>query len=294
MKKIALVFAISLASFSHAQTGSNSQNSKNQLKFQQGQSMDVVLNIKTTVSQVVMGQSIDFNVDGTALHNYKVTNATNDNTTLHHSVKRLRFNFDGMGQKFPFDTDQPKDLDGPLGKPFKETLSKTYDMVIDPYGKVLMVQPEKIQAAEMDDRMKLIATLLKDVLDVVHPPQKDQRSFFKILPDQELARGINWTETFENEVGKFSTTYTLSDITDSTILVGLAGSSTTTSKLEIMGGMEIITTMNNKTTGTITIDKATGIIKEQVNSIESNGTAQGMGSETPITSKSTVTIKVAF
>ena len=287
MQRFFLLFtAIILFNLSHAQKVAG------KIQFQQGQNVELAMDIKTTISQEAMGQAIDFNVDGTAIHNYRVTNATPDNTTLRHEAKRIKFNFEGMGQKRPFDSDNEKDLKGPLGKPIEETLKQTFDMVIDPTGKVLMVQPETVKEAEMDERMKLVTSMLKDILDIVQPPKKGAASFFKVLPDNEIAKGDTWNETFENAAGKYNNIYTLNDVTDSTIVVDLNGTSTTSSKMEIMAGMEIITNLNNKTTGKIIIDKATGIVRQKSMKTESNGTTQAMGNETPITSRTEVVINV--
>jgi len=49
-----------------------------------------------------------------------------------------------MGQKRAFDSDKKEDLNGMFGKPVKNILSKSYDMIIDPGGKTLMVKPEKL------------------------------------------------------------------------------------------------------------------------------------------------------
>ena len=263
------------------------------LKFEQGQQVDIKTEVKTTISQEAMGQVIDFNVDGIAHHFYKVTNATDDNSTLHHETSRIQFNFEGMGQKRPFDSDKEKDQKSSEGKVIKELLKKTFDIIIDPAGKVLMVQPEKSAPVEMEGAMKLISSMMKDVVEVVEAPAKGTNGFFKILPDYETGKGDTWNENFENASGKFENTYTLKEITDSTINIELAGTSVTTTKVEMMPGMEITTFLKNKTTGMIIIDKLTGIVRQKIVNTESTGTTQGMGGETPINSKTSITITVS-
>ena len=260
--------------------------------FQQGQTMTITMETKTTISQQASGQSIDFNVNGSAVHSYKVTNTTADNTTLHHEVQRIKFDFDGMGQSKSFDSDIQKDMEGPMGKPIQATLKKTYDMIIDPTGKVLLVKPEKFAAEEMDGSMKLMANMLKEVLDVVQPPATGTNSFFKILPDHSVNKGDSWSETIETTEGKINNNYTLSDVTDSTFVVDITGTSVTNSKLEIMPGMEIAFLLNNKSGGKIIIDRKNNLLKERVLNTESNGTMQGLGGETPIISKSTIITKL--
>ncbi len=281
-------FILSLQVFSSAVM---SQNISGKLQFTQGQSLSVNLETKTTSSQQAMGQSIDFNVNATGTHSYKVTNTTDDNSTLHHQVQRITFSFDGMGQKKSFDSNEEKDLNGPFGKPVKDMLTKTYDIIIDSNGKVLMALPDKVELAAGDSRMAIITSMLKDVMDIVHPPQKGKASFFKVLPDKEASKGQAWTESYINENGKFDAAYTVTDITDSTIVVDFAATSITITKAEMMGS-PTTTSMNNKSTGKIILDKKTGIMKEKTISTESNGNTEASFGTLPVTSKTTTTIKV--
>jgi Family of unknown function (DUF6263) len=269
----------------------NSQKVSGKLKFKQGQVFEIALETKTTISQEAMGQAIDLKVDGVGMHTYKATNTTGDNSTLHHEVKKIGFVFEGMGQQRSFDSDKPKDLDGQFGKPVKELLKKSFDMIVDTAGKVLMLQPERVDTVVIDDRMKLITSMLKDVMDVVQPPQKGSASFFKILPDNEVGKGDSWTESSETETGKSKKVYTLADITDSTLIVSFTGTSTTMTKAEMMG-METVTTMNDRISGQIILDRATGIIREKTSTTESGGTTEVMGGNMPITSKTTIMLRV--
>jgi hypothetical protein len=268
-----------------------SQKLPSKLVFRQGQVYRTIMEVKNIVSQEAMGNAIDFNVDGIATHDFKVTNTTDDNSTLHHSVKKLSFKFEGMGQNRSFDSENEKDLKGFFGPGAKDILSKSYDIIIDPSGKTLMVKPEKIELTKTDDRLSIIFNMLKDVTSIVYPPKKNEPSFFKVLPDNGAALNDSWTESGEDSIGKFSTTYTLTSITDSTLVVDLKGKSASVNKSEMMG-VQATTTMNNSYTGKIILDKATGIIKEKIINTESNGNTEAMGGNMPVTSKTIITIRV--
>ena len=268
-----------------------SQKVSGKLKFEQGQAFEIKIQVKNNITQQAMGQSIDFNVDASGNHSYKVTNATEENNTLNHQVQRITFAFDGMGQKRNFDSNEEKDLNGQFGKPIKDLLSKKYDIIIDPNGKTLMALPEKVQLAETDSRLAIVTTMLKDVLDIVQPPQKGKNSFFKVLPETETGKGETWTESSITENGKFDAAYTISDINDSTIVVDFAATSLTISKAEMMGS-EMTTNMTNKSTGKIIVDRATGIIKEKTITTDSNGTTESSFGTMPVTSKTTTIITV--
>ena len=286
MKQFFAVLSATLLSFAAI-----SQTVSSKLKFEQGQTFEIDLQVKTNIAQTAMGQSIDFNVDAAGYHSYKVTNATEDNTTLNHSVQRISFKFDGMGQKRNFDSNNEKDLNGQFGGPIKDILSKKYDIIIDPAGTTKMAIPEKIKLADGDSRLALVTGMLKDVFDIVQPPQKGKASFFKVLPETATAKGGTWTESTITENGKFDAAYTVSAITDSTIVVDFAATSLTISKGEMMGG-EITARMTNKSTGKIILDKATGIMKQKTINTESTGNTESSFGTLPVTSKSTIIITV--
>jgi len=287
MKKItaclSFLLFISFVAFTQKVTG--------RLKFEQGQTFEISLKLKTTIAQQAMGQAIDFNVDATGDHSYKITNTTEDNTTLNHKVQHITFAFDGMGQKVKFDSNVEKDMNGTFGKPVKDILDKKYDIIIDPAGKVMMAMPEKIVLTEIDSRMAIITTMLKDVFDLVQPPQKGKPSFFKILPDGEGGKGDTWTTSYLENGGKVEAGYTIAEINDTTIIVDFAENSTTVTKAEMMGS-ETTTKMTNKSTGKIILDRATGIMREKTINTESNGNTESPFGTLPVTSKTTTVISV--
>lgn len=259
--------------------------------FEHGQVLEVTLQMKTTIAQQAMGQAIDFTVDATGDHSYKVTNSTDDNNTLSHGIQRVRFSFDGMGQKRDFDSNEEKDMNGPFGKPVKELLEKKYDMVIDTAGTTLLCIPEKVSLTGGDGRMAIISNMMKDIFDLVQPPAKGKPSFFRVLPETETGVGETWTESYSGDNGKFDAAYKIAEINDSTIVVDFATSSVTVTKAEMMGN-ETTTTMNNKSTGKIIIDRASGILREKTEQTESNGSTETSFGTLPVSSRSTTTIRV--
>ena len=154
-----------------------------------------------------------------------------------------------------------------------------------------MAVPEKIELTPGDSRMAIITSMLMEVLDVVQPPAKGKACFFKILPDNEVGKGDTWTTSQETNGGKADAAYVISAVTDSTILIDFVENSVTVTKAEMMGS-ETTTTMNNKSTGKITLDRITGIIREKTISTESNGTTESSFGNLPVTSKTTTTITV--
>jgi hypothetical protein len=172
------------------------------LTFKKGDTIYISMAVKSSIVQQAMGQTIDFTIDATGSHFYKVTNTNSESTTLNHQVKHIGFVFDGMGQKRKFDSGNEKDLNGQFGGSVKEILSKKYDIIIDSTGNTLMAIPESITLKETDSRMAIVANLIKDVTAIVYPPAKGTASFFKLLPASGAKKGDTWTESSDAEPEK--------------------------------------------------------------------------------------------
>jgi hypothetical protein len=287
MKFIRLVFS----SFFFLPFVTTAQTVPAKLVFVKGDTIGITMEVKSTITQQAMGQPIDFTIDASSNHFYKVTNTTDENTTLNHQVQHISFAFDGMGQKRNFDSNKEKDINGQMGKPVKELLEKKYDIIIDSTGNTLMAIPETIQLKEGDSRMAIIFNLIKDVTAIVQPPKKGSASFFKLLPSSGAAKGSTWTETNDANPEKDFTNYTLTNITDSTFVIDFTASSVTVTTAEMMGN-PTTTTLNNKSTGKIIADKATGIIVEKTITTESTGNTEASFGILPVTSKTSIVIKV--
>ena len=261
------------------------------IRFAKGQVLNITLEVRASVAQQAAGQAIDFTADAIALHGYKVTNQAKDQSTLHHETKKIAFNFDGMGQKRSFDSDNKSDMEGPFGEPVKNMLSSPFDMTLDENGNVITVNSGKKSTPAPDDRLAIIFNMLKDITDAVYPPKKGSESFFKVFPARPVNKGDVWTDSAQDETGKYNIEYTLSDVIDSTIVVDFKGSSTTTTKSMVMG-REAVTTLNSTNSGKIILDGINGLIREKTITVESNGTTEAMGGTVPVSSKTTIIIKV--
>lgn len=282
--------ALLLFSFFALCTQLAAQKITGRLRFEQNKTLTIKMDMKTTIAQQAGGQAIDFTVTGSAIHSFKATNTTDDNTTLHHELQRIAFDFDGMGQKVSYDPDNKK-KHGMFGQQFNELLEKKYDVIIDPAGKTLRAIPEKIELTKQDERMVIITNMLKDLTGVVYPPAKGSASFFSVLPGYEVGIGDSWTETLNTDSVKSTTVSTLSSLTDSTVIVSFKTNATVDMRSQMMG-MEAATHLTNVITGTITLDRQTGIIREKTSVTDSHGSTEVMGTTLPLTGKTTITIRV--
>ena len=240
-----------------------------------------------------MGQTVEFKIEGSITHVYQVVDANAKQYTLNHITKRIAMNMDGMGQTKTFDSDKKEDLEGDMGGPVKDILKKSYEMAIDQSGKVISVKEDTSQTKKEADQADMVGNILSKLGSALDAPVAGEASFFKILPGKELKKGDTWLDSTDSPGGREYTHYTVSDITSSGILLDYTSNSNSDTKSDMMG-MEATTHMVNNSKGKITIDRASGILKNKTAETESNGTVDIMGQSIPIKTKTNLTINVKF
>src|SRR5215216_45685 len=120
MKKFFLLFALAAGLYSAAQKN----NSK--LSFPKGQKLEMTAQTKAVITQEVMGQSMDMNVNSTIVRSFDIEDVTNGTAKIEHKIKKLQFAFDAMGQAQSFDSEKPEDMKSELGKSLEKSIKNKY------------------------------------------------------------------------------------------------------------------------------------------------------------------------
>jgi hypothetical protein len=269
----------------------NAQKINSRIRMEQGAVYEVQTEVKNLLAQQVNGMSFDFNLDGSSISQYAVTNTTDENISLRHSLQRIHFLFDGMGSKQSFDSDKPKDLEREFARPLRDMLAKSYDMIVDSLGKTLLVLSPSAAPSQGDDQYRLISSMMGELGAMATPPKKGEPTVFMAWPGGEMAVGESWTISSNAANDKYSTVYILREINDSMYRVEFSGTGTRRVENE-MRGTSFVINLKTVTQGEMIVDRDTGIIREKTSTIESTGSSELMGSSTPVTGKTTMHVKV--
>ncbi len=269
----------------------NAQKINSRIRMEQGAVYEVQTEVTNLLAQQVNGMSFDFNLDGSSVSQYAVTNTTDENISLRHSLQRIHFLFDGMGSKQSFDSDKPKDLEREFARPLRDMLAKSYDMIVDSLGKTLLVLSPSAAPSQGDDQYRLISSMMGELGAMATPPKKGEPTVFMAWPGGEMAVGESWTISSNAANDKYSTVYILREINDSIYRVEFSGTGTRRVENE-MRGTSFVINLKTVTQGEMIVDRDTGIIREKTSTIESTGSSELMGSSTPVTGKTTMHVKV--
>jgi hypothetical protein len=263
------------------------QKAGNKLSFTKGQKIEVVTNTNIT-AQSMMGPSSG---TITMADVYAVSDVSEAGVTLQKLPKQMKIALSTSSQEIKLDSDNPKDLSGPLGQPVKEILNLKPEFTIDAYGKVTAVKSDGKQKKEDSPEAGMLAMMIPGMSSSAVTPQVGSPSLFQVLPAREVSVGDTWTDSVEAGGTKSITNYKVKSISNSEVVLefDLSGSSAGSQSLM---GQSIDVTSSVKGSGTVTIDKATGIIKQKQTTNTTETAMNLMGRDMTSTGKSTSVMNV--
>lgn len=285
MKKLFLMASLALAVSGFA------QKVNNKLNFQKGQKLEVLVESNKTSSVEVMGQSMETTVNSTVSEVLDVQDANNEGATIEHKVKQIKFDLTNPMQSQSFDSEKDADRNGEIGKMLEKTLKNKYTMTLDPTGKITAVKADDDNSNDNKDAAGMMELMKAQLGLSLGLPKEGEASNFKILPDKEVGVGDTWTDSSSANGQTRKTVYTVKSIADNDIVLDYTEQLNVNTTQQIMG-MDATIKTNDQTTGTITLDKATGLLKQKTAVVEEEGTMEAQGQSIPVKGKTNITITV--
>lgn len=261
------------------------QKTNNKLTFQKGQVLEVTTNMNMN-TQSMMGEMPASIV---MVDHFAVGDMTSSSIGLTKTPKKVKIEMTLMGQEYNLDSDKPQDLDGPMGKPVKEIMKRSQGFTIDPQGTITAVsgdEKKKDGAADGEMMSMMLPGMPAGAQVTVGLP-----SLFKILPDEAIMVGKTWTESLGEAGNTSKTVYTVKEITATEIILDFTGDATTKGTQSAMG-MSMDVSSSTKMSGTVLIDKASGLLKQKTITANASTNMMMNGQDISSTSKITTVINV--
>ena len=265
--------------------GAAAQKVSNKLSFQNGQKLEVTTNMDIT-STSMLGETKGnvINID-----EYAVAAATSTSATLQKAPKKMKLSFSLMGKDYTVDSDNKEDMEGQFGAPVKEIMKQKYEFTVDAKGKITDVKSDNKKA---DESAGMMGMMMPGMNAAAAVPKAGNPSVFKFLPDgREVGKGDSWVDSVSTADNHSKTTYTVKDITDNEVVLDYTEEGKVKAKQEAMG-MSLDVTSISKTSGIITLDKATGILKQKTATTDTESNMNMGGREMSTTMKMTAVTTV--
>jgi hypothetical protein len=283
MKRLILFVALSLSIHSF------SQNAK--LGLQKGQKIEMTVDTKKATTIELMGQAMESTVNATVTTSYDIKDVNANGTVIEHKVKRLVFTLDGMGQKQNFDSEKEGDLKGDIGKVLEKSIKNKYTVTLDPSGKITDVKLDDDNPnAKPNDENQMIAEMLSSQLGLTIP-KVGTLSDLSVLPARKLSQGEKWVDSSSVDGTSRTTNYTVKTINDNEVALDFTELTNIQTTKSIMGTQAVVNSKNTSS-GSIVVDKKTGVLKQKTITTDTDGKIEAQGQTIPQKEKATVTITV--
>ena len=279
MKKILLPFSFAIA------LNVSAQKVSNKLSFQNGQKLEVTTNMNMTSSSM-LGESSGnvINID-----EYAVANTSAQETTIQKAAKKMKLSLSLMGKDYTIDSDKKEDMEGQFGAPIKDILHQKFEFSVDANGKITKVKADEKKSEANSGMMGM---MMPGMTAAAAAPKVGNPSFFKFLPDsREVGKGDTWVDSVNTVDNQSKTIYTVKDINDSEVILDFTEEGKGKATQSAMG-MSIDVTSTSKSTGTITLDKTTGILKQRTATTDTESNMNMGGREMSSTMKTTAVTTV--
>ncbi|MEO6220297.1 MAG: DUF6263 family protein, partial [Ginsengibacter sp.] len=135
MKKFTFLFSAGFAICSFAFAQDN-----NTINPDKGQRYLVENKLNTVSSSEMMGQTMESKANFTTTFNIEVKEVKDNNINFTNTITSLKMNVNAMGQDLSFDSDKKEDMDGDIGKNFKDVINQPKDVVMDNFGNVIITE----------------------------------------------------------------------------------------------------------------------------------------------------------
>jgi hypothetical protein len=164
-------------------------------------------------------------------------------------------------------------------------------MSVDASGKIVSVKADDDNPNTEADSEDVMANVMGQFTEGLQVPKSGDIISLKVATAGNFTKGKTWTDSLAgDELGTVK--YTVSNVTANEVLIDYISEGITKKKQDVGGGMEMDVNLKNKTTGTITLDKKSGLLKQRTVNSEGSGTMEAMGQSIPMKSKITGTITV--
>ncbi|MGZ8537922.1 MAG: DUF6263 family protein, partial [Flavisolibacter sp.] len=164
---------------------------------------------------------------------------------------------------------------------------------LDPTGKITDVKLDDDNPNDTTtDESKMVAELVSMQLGLnISVPKAGTISAFSILPARNLTQGEKWVDSSSVDGTSTTTNYTVKTITANDVTLDFTDLTNIKTTKSIMGTQAVVNSKNTST-GTIIVDKKTGLLKQKTTTTDTDGTIEAQGQTIPQKEKTTVTITV--
>jgi Family of unknown function (DUF6263) len=264
----------------------SAQTASGKLLLDKGQKIQIDNNIKSVISQEMMGQAVEITIDANMVHQVEVKDKKKNSYLVSSTLTKLTTNGSAMGQEMKFDSDKKEDLESETGKALKDQLNVSKELELNESAEVVRGVKKDTAASAGGQLMDM----MNNVTGGANDESNGANAAFDVIPKGKKV-GDSWSDSSITEEIKTYRNYTIKEVNGNNATILLTGKQVTKKKVE-QQGMEINVSMEGTLSGEGIVDMSTGLVKQRTTVMAGTGSAEVMGQSMPVTTKVTTTTTV--
>jgi hypothetical protein len=289
MKKLA-AFALTLI----VSSALNAQEIPGKVVLQQGDIIKITTEMTSSNTQSMMGgDPMEMKTNTNSYTELEVKEVLTDGYKMSQTMKKMKMDFDGFGQKTTYDSESKEKQDNPFVKQLAEKMNVPEDIKLGFDGKLIEEEANEDKKASGKDGkdgkrgggggrggMRMMGM----------GNNSSAESAFLVVPKDAVTKG-GWEESTEKDGLKTRRKYTLGAVMGNMATVTVQ--SQTKGDLEMnRGGMPMTTKVNTLTEEMIIVNMSTGKVQMHTVNMTNNSKTIMNDKESPSTGKTTITTTV--
>lgn len=248
-----------------------------------GQQIEQVSKINALITQEMMGQTMEINMESNTTALVEVKDNVPDGYKVANTLKKMTMTMNVMGNEQKFDSDKPEDLNGPIGNGVKDKLNVTKEYTINKEG-IVTSTPEG-KAEEKADPNSVMSNMINGA--TTDEKKGLAHSAFANLPAGGAKVGQSWTDSTSEGGSKTINTYTLRSVQGNDGIVDVKSNLSISQEME-QQGMQMQMSLTGNVTGEYNFDIKSGIVTSRKLKTVASGQIDVMGQTVPLSLNSTV------
>jgi Family of unknown function (DUF6263) len=277
MKKLFLAALVIAGNFTQAQT---------KIKLDKGQKFETNTVTAMSMNMEQMGQAIEISSNINSTNQMEVKTVSKDSSVIASTLSKMKLTGSAMGQDMNYDSENPADKDSEIGKTLSKSIGQTTEVTVNESGKIVNVKKPVIAGSESDGMMDMLSGGAgTDGADT------GLKGIFANFNTAKVKTGDTWMDSSIAGKNKIVNTYLIKEIKGDEMSVNIISTESKSFTKE-QQGMEVLISMEIKSTGDLIYEKSTGMLKQSNAVAEATGNAEVMGMTIPMTTKTTTAVTV--
>jgi Family of unknown function (DUF6263) len=277
MKKLFLAALVIAGNFTQAQT---------KIKLDKGQKFETNTVTAMSMNMEQMGQAIEISSNINSTNQMEVKTVSKDSSVIASTLSKMKLTGSAMGQDMNYDSENPADKDSEIGKTLSKSIGQTTEVTVNESGKIINVKKPVIAGSESDGMMDMLSGGAgTDGADT------GLKGIFANFNTSKVKTGDTWMDSSIAGKNKIVNTYLIKEIKGDEMSVNIISTESKSFTKE-QQGMEVLISMEIKSTGDLIYEKSTGMLKQSNAVAEATGNAEVMGMTIPMTTKTTTAVTV--